>query len=65
MVADPGDFSGSAEAKYYLQNLEARFLQLALVASTIYACCILAPLGMQFVEALLTYLDRKLEPWLS
>lgn len=22
MVADPGDFSGSAEAKYYLQNLE-------------------------------------------
>lgn len=22
MVADPGDFTGSAEAKYYLQNLE-------------------------------------------
>lgn len=23
MVADPGDFSGSAEAKYYNENLEA------------------------------------------
>ena len=24
MVADPGDFSGSAEAKYYNENLEVR-----------------------------------------